>query len=32
LIDLLALILRAAVEFFVFGKYGFRGELRVEHG
>jgi len=26
------LILCAAVELFVFGKYGFRGELLVEHG
>jgi hypothetical protein len=31
-IDILALILCAAVELFVFGKYGFRGELLVEHG
>jgi hypothetical protein len=32
LIDILALILHAAVELFVFGKYGFRGELLVKHG
>jgi len=32
LIDILALILRAAVELFVFENYGFRGELLVKHG